>query len=125
MKKSKTKKPRETKPRGLLETLRGFVKLLEQMEKKGEKERVGFGRTSIAGLAATNYGYNVKLGIEARNFSRGYQKPRALKERVEIKRIVLNTPEGRIKKDISLVNYKLEGALSKDGTLEIALKRAR
>ena len=123
MRKSSTK-PRKTKPRGLLETLMGFVKLLEQMEKKGEKERISSGQTSIAGLA-TNYGYNVKLGIEARDFSRGYQKPRVLKEKVEIKRIAVNTSEGRIEKDISLVNYKLEGALSKDGTLEIALKRKR
>jgi len=124
MRKSNTEKPRETKPRGLLETLRGFVKLLEQMEKKGEKERVGSGRASILGLAS-DYGYNVKLGIEPINFSRGYRKPRVLKKKVEIKRIAVSTSEGRIEKDISLVNYKVEGALSKDGTLEIALKRER
>ena len=122
MRKPNARRPRETKLRGLLETLRGFVKLLEQMEKKGEKERVGSGRTSIFGLA-TDYGYNVKLGIEPRDFTRGYRKPRLSKEKVEIKRIAVNTPEGRIEKDISLVNYKLGGALSKDGTLEIALRR--
>lgn len=124
MRKSKTKKPRETKPHGLLETLTGFVKLLEQMEKKGEKKRVSSGRTSIVGLA-TDYGYNVKLGIEPRDFSRGYRKPRVLKKKVEIKRIAVSTSNGRIEKDISLVNYKVEGALSKDGTLEIALKKGR
>ena len=124
MRKSNIEKPRETKPCGLLETLRGFVKLLEQMEKKGEKERVGFGRTSIAGLA-TNYGYNVKLGIEPRNFSRGYRKPQVLKKKVKINRIAVSTSKGRIEKDISLVDYKVEGSLSKDGTLEIALKRER
>ena len=120
----KSKKPKEPKPRVLLETLRGFVKLLEQMEKKGEKERVGSGRTSIFGLA-TDYGYSVKLGIEPRNFTRGYRKPQVLKEKVEIKRIAVNTPEGRIEEEISLANYRLEGALSKDGTLEVALKRRR
>ena len=124
MRRSGAKEPGETKPRGLLETFRGFVKLLEQMEKKGEGERVGFGRTSIFGLAS-DYGYSVKLGIEPGDFSRGYRKPRASKERVEIKRIAVNTPEGRIEKDISLVDYRVEGALSKDGTFEIALKRKR
>ena len=124
MRKSKVKKLGRTNPRGLLEILMGFVKLLEEMEKKGEKERVGYGWTSIAGLPA-DYGYNVKLGIEPRDFKRGYKRPRALKEKVEIKRIAVNTPEGRIEEDISLANYRLEGALSKDGTLEIALKRRR
>ena len=114
MRKPKTK-PRE-KPSGLLETLRRFVDLLEQMKKKGERERVGFGRTSIAGLP-TDYGYSVKLGIEPRNFKRGYRKPRAPKEKVEIKRIAVNTPEGKIEEEISLTNYKVEGALSKDRTL--------
>ena len=122
MRKLKAKKEKQI--RGILDTLKGFVRLLEEMEKKGEKERVGSGQTSILGLAS-DYGYNVKLGIEPRDFSRGYRKPRVLKEKVEIKRIAVNTPEGRIEKDISLVNYKLEGALSKDGTLEIALKRER
>jgi len=121
MRKSNTK-PKKTKPSGLLETLMGFVKLLEQMEKKGEKGRVGSGRTFIIDLA-TDYGYNVKLGIEPGDFSRGYRDPRVLKKKVEIKRIAVSTPEGRIEKDISLVNYKLEGALAKEGTLEIALKR--
>ena len=121
MRKPKTK-PRE-KPSGLLETLRRFVDLLEQMERKGERERVGFGRTSIAGML-TDYGYSVKLGIEPRDFKRGY-RPRAPKEKVEIKRVAVNTPEGRIEEEISLANYKLEGALSKIGTLEIALKRRR
>ena len=122
MRKSKAKEEKQI--RRLLDALRGFVRLLEEMEKKGEKERVGFGRTSIAGLE-TNYRYNVKLGIEPRDFLREYRKPRVLKERVEIKRIAVNTPEGRIEKDISLVDYKLEGALSKDGTLEIALKKVK
>ena len=124
MLKSKKRKSKGTKPRGLLETLMGFVKLLEEMEKKGEKKRIGSGRTSILGLAS-DYGYNVKLGIETKDFLRGYRKPPALSKGVEIKRIAVNMPEGRIEKDISLVNYKLEGALSKDGTLEIALKRQR
>jgi hypothetical protein len=123
MRKSKTK-PERTKLRGLLETLTGLVKLLEQMEKKGEKERVGSGQTSILGLPA-DYGYNVKLGIEPKDFSRGYRKPPVLREKVEIKRIAVSTPEDRVEKDISLVNYKLEGALTKEGTLEIALRRRK
>jgi hypothetical protein len=121
MRKLKRKKPRE-KARGLLETVKGFVKLLEKMEKEGERERAGSGRTSIAGLA-TDYGYNVKLGIEAKDYLRGYRKPPILNKSVEIKRIAVNTPKGRVEKDITLVDYKIEGALSKDGTLEIALKR--
>jgi len=100
------------------------VKLLEEMEKKGEKERAGSGLTSILGLAS-DYGYNVKLGIETRDYLRGYRKPPVLNKNVEIKRIAVNTPKGRIEKDITLVNYKIEGALSKNGALKIALKRRR
>jgi hypothetical protein len=116
------RKSRKTKPRGLLETLRGFVRLLEEMEKKSEKERAGSGQMSMLGLPA-DYGYNVKLGIESKDFSRGYRKPPVLREKVEIKRIAVNTPEGRIEKEISLANYKVEVALSKEGTLEIMLKK--
>jgi len=122
MQETKTETPGE--PHEFLEVLRGFMELFEEMERKSEKKRVGFDRTSIASMT-TDYGFNAKLGIEPRDLSRGYEKPRVSKERVEIKRIAVNVPGGRVEKNISLVNYKLEGALSKDGTLEIALERKR
>ena len=72
MRKSNAKKGKKTKPSKPLKTLMGFAKLLEQMEKKGEKERTGSGRTSVFGLA-TDYWYNIKLGVEPKDFRGRYR----------------------------------------------------
>ena len=37
-----------------------------------------------------------------------------IKKKVEIKRIAVNTPKGRIGEDVPFANYKVEGWLSKD-----------
>lgn len=123
---SGVKKVRGTEVRGVLDTLREFGKLLKQMEKKGVRERSGSGLTTIVGLPA-KYRYHIRLGIKPGNFflSKRHGGSRRSEEKVEIKRIVLSAPGGKIANDISIPNCKVKGALSKDGILEIMLTKSR
>jgi HSP20 family molecular chaperone IbpA len=66
---------------GFVESLRDFLKLLEEMERKNEKVRNVSGETKGPFDSKAAYGYTVKLGIEKNDFPfrRGFHpRPRPL-----------------------------------------------
>ncbi len=77
---SKTEQINSPSP-GFVESLRDFLKLLEEMERKNEKMRNVSGETKGPFDSKAAYGYTVKLGIEKNDFPfrRGFHpRPRPL-----------------------------------------------
>ena len=78
-----TKKISNKNTIGFIDTLRKFVKLLEDMERGGEFERKGTGKIIGPDYSAI-YGYKVKIGIDRKNFSRRYEAPKFSRQKVQI-----------------------------------------
>ena len=64
----KNKKKEEKPARCLLSGLWDFLKLLEDMEKKGETTRAASGEIEGPFYSKVGYDYSIKLGIEDRDF---------------------------------------------------------
>jgi hypothetical protein len=64
------KRVEKAQPPGLLDTLKGFGRLLQEMQGKGTRKWSGSGRTIVAPDLVADYRYDVRLGIEPRDFFR-------------------------------------------------------
>lgn len=64
------KRVEKAQPPGLLDTLKGFGRLLQKMQGKGARKWSGSGRTIVAPDLVADYRYDVRLGIEPRDFFR-------------------------------------------------------
>lgn len=73
---------RRREPRGFLKGLQDFIRLLEDMQKKGELGRTVSGEVEGPGYSRVSYDYSVKLGIGKEDFplptGRGF-KPRPVR----------------------------------------------
>lgn len=53
----------EKKPKGLREWIKGFLKMLRKMEKKGETEKTIVKEKKLSPNLKAKYGYKIKIGL--------------------------------------------------------------
>jgi HSP20 family molecular chaperone IbpA len=130
---------------GFVESLRDFLKLLEEMERKNEKVRNVSGETKGPFDSKAAYGYTVKIGIEMNDLqgSRSHPKdtisvvaylPHIREGDIELDiadnrflRITMITPDGNLVRNIRVSEEKnikgIKEASFKNGILTIKLSR--
>lgn len=134
----------EKEPKGFLRGLRDFLKMLEEMEKKGEKARTVSGEVEGPGYSKVTYDYSVKLGLGKEDFlvdvfDKGdhilvvaelpnvKEEDIALEAAGNVLKIAAKTPRGRFERDIEVPEgSKVEKVLMasfKNGVLEIRLSK--
>ena len=121
---------------GFVESLRDFLKLLEDMERKNEKMRNVSGETKGPFDSKAAYGYTVKIGIEKNDFPFRrvfHPRPRPLthvrsirSKNVAAEPVIDVFDEGDIERDISVSNGSdIKEASFKNSILEIKIKKEK
>lgn len=115
-------------PTGFLKGLRDFLKLLEEMEKKGETTRTSTGEVKGPGYSKISYDYSVKLGIGKEDFPchsrRGFKLGKRRGRQVRFSEYGLKQREPLVdvfdKGSHILVVAELPNVKEEDITLEVA-----
>ncbi|MDO8727452.1 MAG: Hsp20/alpha crystallin family protein [Candidatus Methanoperedens sp.] len=120
---------------GFVESLRDFLKLLEDMERKNEKMRNVSGETKGPFDSKAEYSYTVKIGIEKNDtISVVAYLPHIREDDIELDitdnrflRITAKTPDGNLVRNIRVSDEKsiesIKEASFKKGILTTKLRR--